>query len=298
MLRGAACRGSAEMTGRAPLNVVTSSPSQHALRPQRELLIAWTLLLLDEEDAHGYALHQRLLATGSGVQATSLYRLLSKLERDRLLVSRWSASVDGPRRHVYHLTEHGQAALREMSGMIAEARESYRMFVDAHADAVARRSTNGVDEAAAPVPRKEPAPKPGTEVTGPPAQRPMRPHKELLVGWLLLQLDAGATYGYDLQRGFYALRLNPDPAAMYRMLRRMEADKWVQSRWVSPATGPRRRFYRLTGRGRRNLDEIARLIAAIQATHDSYLQAYEHAQARERSDERATRPGAGARSRP
>lgn len=284
MLRGAASPRGAEMTGCAPLNAVTSSPAQPALRPQRELLIAWTLLLLDEEDAHGYGLHQRLLAGGSGVQATSLYRLLAKLERDRLVVSRWCASVDGPRRHVYHLTEQGRSALHELSGVIAEARESYRRFVDAHADAVARRSTNGVDEAAAPVPEDAPAPapKPGTDVTEPPAQRSMRPHKELLVGWLLLQLDAGATYGYDLQRGFYALGLTPDRAAIYRMLRRMEADKLVQSRWMSSAAGPRRRFYRLTGRGRRNLDEIARLIASIQATHDSYLQAYDRTQARER----------------
>ena len=252
-------------------------------------MIAWALLLLDEEEAHGYALHQRLLASGSAVRATSLYRLLSKLERDRLVMSRWCASVDGPRRHVYRLTGQGQSALREMSGVIAEARESYRGFVDAHADAVARRGANGVDEAAAPVRGRAPAP--GTDVIGPTMQRSMRPRKELLVGWLLLQLDGGATYGYDLRRAFDALRLSPDPAAMYRMLRQMEADKWVQSRWVSSAAGPRRRFYRLTGRGRRNLDEIARLIASIRATHDSYLQAYEHAQGRERSDGQAMQRG-------
>jgi DNA-binding PadR family transcriptional regulator len=108
----------------------------------------------------------------------------------------------------------------------------------------------------------------------------LRPHRELLVGWLLLQLDAGATYGYDLRRAFDAQRLSPDPGAMYRMLRQLEADKWVQSRWMNPAAGPRRRFYRLTGRGRRNLDEIARLIAAIRDAHEAYLVAYEHARDR------------------
>ena len=52
----------------------------------------------------------------------------------------------------------------------------------------------------------------------------------------------------------------------------------MQSRWVSPSAGPRRRFYRLTGRGRRTLDEIARLIATIRDAYDRYLQAYAAAQ--------------------
>ena len=51
----------------------------------------------------------------------------------------------------------------------------------------------------------------------------------------------------------------------------------MQSRWLSSTGGPRRRFYRLTGRGRRNLDEIARLITAIRDAHDAYVVAYEHA---------------------
>ncbi|HEV2058942.1 MAG TPA: helix-turn-helix transcriptional regulator [Solirubrobacteraceae bacterium] len=247
------------------------------------MLIAWTLLLLDGGETYGYALHHRLLALGVDVQATSVYRWLAKFERDRWVVSRWSDPVDGPRRHVYRLTLEGQVALREMAGVVAALYETYSTFADAHARAVARRGSEGVDEDAAPIMADDPARRGDAPVAAPQAplpapSRPLRPHKELLVGWLLLQLDAGATYGYDLRRAFEALRLSPDPAAMYRMLRRLEADKWVQSRWMSPAGGPRRRFYRLTGRGRRNLDEIARLIAVIRDAHEKYLHAYEHAQ--------------------
>ena len=241
-------------------------------------MIAWTLLLLVDGEAHGYALHQRLLEAGCDVRGTSVYRLLAKLEHDGLVASRWSASVDGPRRHVYRLTERGRAAIREMARVIAETREIYATFVDAHADAVARRSSDGIDDAAGPVRREAPPPAPARDVAAPAPQRSMRPRKELLVGWLLLLLDGGATYGYDLRRAFRALRLNPDPGAMYRALRRLEADKWVQSRWMSSAGGPRRRFYRLTGRGRRNLDEIARLIASLRDAHDSYLEGYEQAE--------------------
>lgn len=246
-------------------------------------MIAWTLLLLDAGETYGYMLHHGLLARGVDVQATSVYRWLAKFEGDGWVVSRWSEPVDGPRRHVYRLTMEGQVALREMTGVIAALRETYSTFVDAHARAVARRGGEGVDEDATPIVAEDPAQRRDASVAAPRAPLPapsrsLRPHKELLVGWLLLQLDAGATYGYDLRRAFEALRLSPDPAAMYRMLRRLEADKWVQSRWMSSAGGPRRRFYRLTGRGRRNLDEIARLIAAIRDAHEKYLHAYEHAQ--------------------
>lgn len=263
-------------------------------------MIAWTLLLLDAGETYGYTLHQRLLACDIDVQATSVYRWLAKFERERWVASDWSEPVEGPRRHVYRLTSEGQAALRAMTGVIAATRETYSTFVDAHALALANRGNEGVDERSTPVMGEDPPYRPDPPVRAPQApsaQQSLRPHKELLAGWLLLQLDAGATYGYDLRRAFDALRLSPDPGALYRMLRRMEADKWVQSRWMSPAAGPRRRFYRLTSRGRRNLDEIARLIATIRDAHDSYLGAYEHAEQRRepaRTSESAT--GAGLRS--
>jgi len=117
---------------------------------------------------------------------------------------------------------------------------------------------------------------PNVAATSSPAPT-LRPHKELLAGWLLQRLDAGPTYGYDLRRNFAAHRLTPDPSSMYRMLRRLEADAWVQSRWMGSAAGPRRRYYRLTIPGRRNLDEIAGLITAIRDLHDDYLRDYEDA---------------------
>ena len=256
------------------------TPSRRPLRPHKELLIAWTLLLLDEEPIHGYRLHHELQARGLGIQTASMYRWLRKLEVERWVDSSWSEPIEGPRRHVYRLTAQGRATLHDMSELIAAMRETYSTFVQAHAEAVARRggTVSEVDEDAAPVPRA-PAVRSAAAAVSTPARAaeigPLRPHKELLVGWLLLHLDAGATYGYDLRREFDAHRLTPDPATVYRMLRRLESDKWVQSRWLSPAAGPRRRFYRLTTRGRRNLDEIALLIAAIRDSHDMYLRAYE-----------------------
>ena len=235
-------------------------------------------MLHERGEIHGYTLHRELLARGIDVRATSVYRRLAKFEADRWVASRWAASIDGPQRHVYALTGQGRAALRELTDSIVEARDCYGRFSEAHAQTLARRGAAGLDQRSPSALSPGPATYAPDAAPAPPtAQGALRPHKELLAGWLLLHLDAGATYGYDLQRTFRAQRLSPDAGAMYRMLRRLEADKWVQSRWLRPAAGPSRRFYRLTGRGRRNLDEIALLIERIGNAHDSYLEAYERA---------------------
>ena len=222
------------------------------------MIASLLLLLLDDDALHGYRLHQELSARGLELQATSLYRWLRKFERDRWVSSHWAEPVEGPRRHVYRLTADGRRTLHELSTSIAASRDTYNAFLNAHHGGVAKSE---------PMPDQQPAT----------AAAPLRPDRELLVGWLLLLLDGGATYGYDLRRAFAARGLSPDPAAMYRMLRKLEEDKWVESRWLSSDAGPRRRFYRLTTRGRRNLDEIAALIAAIRDSYDRYLRDYEHA---------------------
>ena len=261
-----------------PEDAVASSSSSargRALRPHQELLTAWVLLLLDLGELHGYKLHQELVARGIELQSTVLYRRLGKFERDGWVASHWSEPVAGPRRRVYDLTPEGRSVLDESSEAVAAMRDTYSTFLDAHGHAVERRRHDraNVDEQEAPrAVANATAAVPSASSSKQPA---VRPHKELLVGWLLLHLDAGATYGYDLRREFEAHQLTPDGSTIYRMLRRLEADKWIQSRWMKPVAGPRRRFYRVTQRGRRNLDAIAHLLEAIRDQHDRYLD--EHA---------------------
>jgi PadR family transcriptional regulator PadR len=118
--------------------------------------------------------------------------------------------------------------------------------------------------------------------------RGTRPHRELLTAWLLVLLESGASYGYDLRRELDARELSIDPSALYRTLRKLERDGWVQSRWMKAKTGPRRRFYKLTASGRENLDEMAVVIRARRDVHDAFLQA--HASARGTRSEDATSP--------
>ncbi len=108
----------------------------------------------------------------------------------------------------------------------------------------------------------------------PPEQRSLRPHKQLVTAWLLLLLDGNATYGYELQRALERHRVAIDSSAVYRTLRRLERNAWVESRWMPARAGPPRRLYRLTAQGRRMLAETAGLIAATRDVHDVFLQAY------------------------
>ena len=148
-------------------------------------------------------------------------------------------------------------------------------------------------DAPEPADARESARAAGPPAPGDPAPRPLRPHKELMTAWLLLLLDGGATYGYDLRRELDAHQLSIDPSILYRTLRKLERDGWVESRWMRSVAGPRRRFYRLTPEGRRTLDEMAELITSIRDFHDTFIQAHAEAVARRQAPPEETSASAG-----
>lgn len=236
------------------------------------------MLLLAGDAIHGYQLQQELHARGLAVQPASMYRRLRRFEQERWLTSRWSAPIAGPRRHVYRLTSRGRAALREISTSIAATRDAYSTFANAHENTVAQGAdaTAASDEAWRLLTGAgEPGPPIAMGGARPPPAAHVRPHAELLAGWLLLHLAAGAAHGYDLRRDVGDVHhLTTDPGTVYRMLRRFEASAWVRSRWTQSAGGPRRRVYQLTPAGRRKLDDVAGTIATIGEGLDDYLLAY------------------------
>ena len=103
--------------------------------------------------------------------------------------------------------------------------------------------------------------------------------KGLLTLWVLLALHAREAYPFemagvvsDLSRG----TIVADPNSLYRALNRFERMAIVESSWRASDSGPDRRYYRLTPRGRdllktfleRNIllfqsPEIARLIQTV-----------------------------------
>ncbi len=73
------------------------------------------LAVLAREDAHGYALVQRLaempIFRGRKPDATGVYRFLRQMEDRALVTSTWDTSETGPAKRLYSLTMAGRACL-------------------------------------------------------------------------------------------------------------------------------------------------------------------------------------------
>lgn len=101
------------------------SPSGRRGQPSGVLATA-VLVLLFEQDGHGYDLAARLPGLGLGQPAAGgLYRTLRSLEGDGLLSSRWDGSRPGPARHVYRLTAAGR---RHLTSSIDAVRTDARLL--------------------------------------------------------------------------------------------------------------------------------------------------------------------------
>jgi PadR family transcriptional regulator, regulatory protein PadR len=106
--------------------------------PPRELLSAWSLLLLNRRPIHGYELRRQLEAHGLWAEPGAIYRLLRKLEHDGSTVSRWAKSLAGPRRRLYELTSQGQADLDRLVTTVTAERDRLGAFLHAYDSAAAR----------------------------------------------------------------------------------------------------------------------------------------------------------------
>ena len=101
------------------------------------------LLLLRDRPAHGYELLDRLgeLVPAEGVDMGNLYRLLRALEEDGLVRSEWDATVPGPAKRVYEITETGRDLLDEWAAGLERAGKRISSFL--------KRYRKEVDDASA-----------------------------------------------------------------------------------------------------------------------------------------------------
>ncbi|HEY5478948.1 MAG TPA: PadR family transcriptional regulator [Gaiellaceae bacterium] len=82
----------------------------------------------------------------------------------------------------------------------------------------------------------------------------------LLEPALLAALAARPSHGYDLRRAVEELSgglVCMDPGGMYRVLRRLEEESYIVSKWSTGEHGPQRREYELTDQGRSLLRQWA-----------------------------------------
>ncbi len=82
----------------------------------RAALTNCVLAVLCDGPAHGYALAQQLAKSGLGaVKGGTLYPLLTRLEVDGQVQSRWIEGEAGPGRKVFQLTPRGRELLNDQA---------------------------------------------------------------------------------------------------------------------------------------------------------------------------------------
>ena len=75
-------------------------------------------------------------------------------------------------------------------------------------------------------------------------------HEKFIDAAMLLLIAKDPSHGYDLieKLSHYGYD-SVDAAKVYRRLRRMEADRFLESQWIPASTGPARRAYTITQEG-------------------------------------------------
>ena len=249
-------------------------------------MVAWLLLLLAEGESYGRALIGDLSGRGIRADSAFVYRTLRGLEHERAITSHWARSAHGPQRRSYRITRKGRRILGEVAADIAAACELHETFLRAHEHAQSVGEAGAGEHLVLDEPREPPPHRNGGSDAAPARSRHQRSPRsrdaaaavgrELLTAWLLLLLRHRASYGYVLRSALEANHIHADPATLYRLLRSLDRDGWLQSRWRQSAEGPRQRLYRLTSEGQRHLDELASAVAVLRDDHAAFLQAYEH----------------------
>ena len=94
---------------------------------------------------------------------------------------------------------------------------------------------------------------------------------------VLLLLRERPAHGYELLDAIPDLtgEARVDMGNLYRVLRGLEEDDLVTSRWEAGAPGPAKRTYELTAGGRRLLDEWAAALRRSRGRIDTFLDRYE-----------------------
>ena len=94
--------------------------------------------------------------------------------------------------------------------------------------------------------------------------------------WLLLLLAQGPAHGYELMDQLGRDENVPlaDPALLYRTLRQFEEDGLVSSDWDTGGTGPARRVYQITEKGREYLRAWAENIEHMRVRLKHFMEEY------------------------
>lgn len=104
---------------------------------------------------------------------------------------------------------------------------------------------------------------------------------------VLLLLADEPRHGYDLKEHVttFVGDERADVANLYRLLRQLELEGLVRSRWDTAGSGPARRVYWITRSGRRVLDQWAAALRELNGATQAFLSRYESVDARPQTQE-------------
>jgi PadR family transcriptional regulator PadR len=97
----------------------------------------------------------------------------------------------------------------------------------------------------------------------------------MLAPFVLLAVSLQRAHGYVIEDYLRTLGLfGITMSTLYRTLRQMEKDGYLESTWEPGPTGPARRIYSLTDAGRTWLDASATMLTAYRDTIDRFFGLY------------------------
>jgi PadR family transcriptional regulator PadR len=101
------------------------------------------------------------------------------------------------------------------------------------------------------------------------------PPRDIFAPFVLLAVSLQRAHGYVIEDYLRALGLfGITMSTLYRTLRQMEKDGFVESTWEPGPTGPARRVYTITDAGLTWLDSSATMLDAYRATIDRFFGLY------------------------
>ncbi|PIC63037.1 poly-beta-hydroxybutyrate-responsive repressor [Sporosarcina sp. P13] len=107
----------------------TKKEKSYNLGTPKNFLIPLTLLHLQNLNAHGYELMEKL--TQFGIQTMdqgNFYRVLRQLEKDGLVTSIWDTSSGGPAKRIYSITEGGEQYLEVWADSLGHYQKMLNQF--------------------------------------------------------------------------------------------------------------------------------------------------------------------------
>jgi PadR family transcriptional regulator PadR len=104
---------------------------------------------------------------------------------------------------------------------------------------------------------------------------PSWPPRDILAPFVLLAVSLQRAHGYVIEDYLRALGLfGITMSTLYRTLRQMEKDGFLESTWEPGPTGPARRVYTITDAGHTWLDSSASMLNAYRETIDRFFGLY------------------------